>query len=344
MDLLECGPLSTGLYIRHPSSFQHDTGGHPENARRLTAIEEAMSDRGWLGMELLEAPAAERDQLQRVHTERHVDAIEEIAERGGGAIDLDTVASAGSFEAALHAAGGAVHGAERVLAEGGFAFCGLRPPGHHAERGRAMGFCLFNNVAVAAAHALETLGTDGVLILDWDVHHGNGTEEIFYDSSRVLYTSIHQSPLYPGTGAVADHGAGEGDGYTVNLPVPAGSGPDEFLALVQRVVAPIAREWRPGLLCISAGFDAHRDDPLANCMLDEGAYADMAATMRSLGAELGAPILVCLEGGYDLGALASATVATLEALSDEREPREAPSEPATAYRRHHSAFWPVLRE
>src|SRR5262249_35780509 len=154
--------VSEALYVRHPSSFEHDTGGHPENAARLTAIEEAMSDRDWLGLELVEAPAATREQLLRVHDEAHIDSIEQLAARGGGMIDLDTVASAGSWEAALHSAGGAVLAAERLLASGGYAFCGLRPPGHHAERARAMGFCLFDNVAVAAAHALEALGAERV--------------------------------------------------------------------------------------------------------------------------------------------------------------------------------------
>jgi acetoin utilization deacetylase AcuC-like enzyme len=331
-----------GLYVRHPSSFQHDTGGHPENARRLTAIEEAMSERDWLGMELVEAPAATREQLERVHSPIHVDSIQELSERGGGPIDLDTVASAGSWEAALHAAGGAAHAAERLLSDGGFAFCGLRPPGHHAERDRAMGFCLFNNVAVAAAHATTELGVERVLVLDWDVHHGNGTEAIFYDSPQILYSSIHQSPLYPGTGAATDFGSGEGEGYTVNLPVPPGSGPDEFLSLVQTLVAPIAREWKPGLLCISAGYDAHRDDPLANCELDDAAYGDMAATMRDLAAELEVPVLICLEGGYSLGALSRSVVATLEAFSGERAPRSAPAERAAPYRERPARFWPVL--
>jgi acetoin utilization deacetylase AcuC-like enzyme len=331
-----------GLYLRHPSSFRHDTGGHPENARRLTAIEEALSERDWLGLELVEAPAATREQLERVHSAAHVDSIEAISAGGGGMIDVDTAASEGSWEAALHAAGGAVHATERLLSEGGFAFCGLRPPGHHAERDRAMGFCLFNNVAVAAAHAIAECGAERVLILDWDVHHGNGTEAIFSGSDQVLYASIHQSPLYPGTGAATDFGTGAGEGYTVNLPVPPGSGPDEFLSLVQQVVAPIAREWKPGLLCISAGYDAHRDDPLANCELDDAAYADMSASMRELADELGVPLLICLEGGYSLAALSRSVVATLDAVSGGASAREAASESAAPYRQRLARFWPAL--
>ena len=335
--------MPPALYVRHPSSFRHETGAHPENPRRLAAIEEAMSERDWMGLELVEAPAVSREDLLRVHDERHVDAIRELAARGGGMIDMDTVASEGSWEAAQHSAGGAADAAGRLLAAGeGFAFCGLRPPGHHAERGKAMGFCLFNNVAVAAAHAIAERGAERVLVLDWDVHHGNGTEAIFYDSPEVLYASIHQSPLYPGTGAPSDVGAGAGEGFTVNLPVPPGAGPDEFLSLVQQVVVPIAREFRPGLLCISAGYDAHRDDPLANCELDEAAFADMAATMGRLGSELGAPVLVCLEGGYSLGALAASVTATIEALADGREPRGAPPDMASAQRARFARYWDSL--
>jgi acetoin utilization deacetylase AcuC-like enzyme len=335
--------MTPALYVRHPSSFRHETGAHPENPRRLAAIEEAMSERDWLGLELVEAPAVAREDLLRVHDERLIESIEELAGRGGGMIDMDTVASEGSWEAAQHAAGGAVEAADRLLEAGeGFAFCGLRPPGHHAERDRAMGFCLFNNIAGAASHAIGTRGLQRVLVLDWDVHHGNGTEAIFYDSAQVLYASIHQSPLYPGTGAPSDAGTGDGEGYTVNLPVPPGAGPDEFLSLVQQVVVPIAREWRPELLCISSGYDAHRDDPLANCELDEVAFADMAATMGRLGAELGTPVLVCLEGGYSLGALAASVPATIEALADGREPREAPAEMAASQREYFARHWPSL--
>jgi acetoin utilization deacetylase AcuC-like enzyme len=333
--------VPSGLFVSHPSSYEHDTGGHPENAGRLRAIKRALDGAGWPGLERAEAPAVEREQLLRVHSAAHVDAIEELCARGGGMVDMDTLASERSFDAALHAAGGPLWAVERLLGgDARFAFCALRPPGHHAEASRAMGFCLFNNVAVAAAHALE-LGAKRVLVLDWDVHHGNGTEAIFAGSDRVVYASLHQWPLYPGTGAADFRGEGVGEGYTVNLPVPPGAGPDEFLSLVQNVVVPIALEFEPGLHAISAGYDAHRDDPLADCALDAGAFADMAATMRDLAAELDVPILVCLEGGYDLEALGDSVVATVEALAGDGRPRRAPSEPAEAHRARHRATWPL---
>jgi acetoin utilization deacetylase AcuC-like enzyme len=293
---------------------------------------------------VVEAPAAEIEQLLRVHDPAHVKAIEALVERGGGNIDNDTVASPGSWEAALHAAGGAVHAVDRLLGDEGapdFAFCGLRPPGHHAEADRAMGFCLFNNVAVAAAHARAAHGIERALILDWDVHHGNGTEAIFYEDPSVLYASLHQSPLYPGTGAAGDTGSGEGDGFTVNLPVLPGAGSDEFLALTQHVVAPIAREFSPGILFISAGYDAHAADPLAQCELDEACFRDMAATMRGLGEELEVPVVICLEGGYNVGALAASVVATIEGLQG-GDARIAPTAPAEPYQAGQAGHWPVL--
>ena len=309
------------LYLSHPSSAAHETGAHPENPARLAAVEARLAEAGWPGLERVEAPAASREQLARVHTDAHIEAIERLSARGGGPIDLDTVASAGSWEAALHAAGGAVTAVEALLDGGaGAAFCGLRPPGHHAERARAMGFCLFNNVAVAAAHALAACGVDRVLVLDWDVHHGNGTEDVFARSAAVLYASIHQWPLYPGTGPAEYEGEGEGDGYTVNLPVPPGSGSEEFCALVQHVVVPIARAYRPGLIAISAGYDAHRDDPLASCMVDTDGFARMTASVRRVADELEVPVLVCLEGGYSPRALAESVLATVTALDGDGEP------------------------
>jgi acetoin utilization deacetylase AcuC-like enzyme len=230
-------------------------------------------------------------------------------------IDADTVASPGSYEAALHAAGGAAMGAERLLGGERFAFCGLRPPGHHAEASRAMGFCLFNNAAVAAAHALATGGADRVLILDWDVHHGNGTQAIFADSDRVLYASIHQSPLYPGTGPADYLGDGPGEGYTVNLPVPPGSGSEEFLALVQHVVAPIARSFAPDLIVISAGFDAHRRDPLANLQLVDTDFAWVTKVLMEVADKTAEGRLIStLEGGYDLEGLTQSAAAHVMAL------------------------------
>jgi acetoin utilization deacetylase AcuC-like enzyme len=330
------------LYYSHPSSQRHDTGGHPENAGRLVAIEAELERGGWAGLERVEAPAASRDQLLLVHEPAHIDAIEEFCAHGGGMIDMDTVASADSYEAALHAAGGAAAAAERVLANGdGAAVAALRPPGHHAERDRAMGFCLFNNAAVAAAHAIEECGAGRVLILDWDVHHGNGTEAIFAADPRVLYASIHQWPLYPGTGAAEYAGEGEGEGYTVNLPVPAGAGSDEFAALVEHVICPIARAYEPGLILISAGYDAHRDDPLAGCAVETEAYGQMTASLRDVAAELRVPVLVCLEGGYSPSALAASLAATVAALDGEGESRGAPAEAAEPHRSRLRARWPL---
>ncbi len=205
-----------------------------------------------------------------------------------------------------------------------------------------MGFCLFNNVAVASAHAIEAGGAERVLVLDWDVHHGNGTEAIFADSQEVLYASIHQWPLYPGTGPAEYVGTGAGEGYTVNLPVSPGSGADEFLALVQHVVVPIGRDFRPGFVAISAGYDAHRRDPLAECSVDTQGFADMAASMRDLAAELNVPVLVCLEGGYAPDALAESVLATVEALEGDAEPATAPAEPARPYAERHRERWPAL--
>jgi len=330
-----------GLYLRHPLSFEHDTGAHPENADRVRAIEARLERDDWQGLTVTEAPAASPEMLERVHRREHIEAIEALSARGGGMIDVDTVASARSYEAALRSAGGAAAAAERLMAGAErFAFCGLRPPGHHAERARAMGFCLFNNVAVAAAHALAAAGADRVMVVDWDVHHGNGTQDVFYESPEVLFASIHQSPLYPGSGDPGEAGAGAGAGYTVNLPVPPGAGPDDFLALVQNVIVPLARRFEPDLLAVSAGFDAHRDDPLAECTLDETAYAEMAACLRDVAAELEIGVLACLEGGYALTALAESVSATIRAFTDPTlRAREAPPDAAAAHRARLAERW-----
>jgi acetoin utilization deacetylase AcuC-like enzyme len=256
------------------------------------------------------------------------------------------VTSAGSYEAALHGAGGAVELVDRLLA-GDFAagFSAHRPPGHHATRDRAMGFCLFNNVAVAAQHALDERGCERVFILDWDVHHGNGTNDIFHVSDRVLFVSIHQSPLYPGTGPASDTGSGAGTGFTVNLPVRPGSGDAVFGSLVEHVAVPLGEAFAPDLLLVSAGYDAHGEDPLGNCLVSEQGYAAMTASVRRLAERLGVPVACVLEGGYGLDALARSVAATVQTLAAEQLPvagETALAPQAAEARTRLSRWWPTL--
>jgi acetoin utilization deacetylase AcuC-like enzyme len=308
--------MAAGVFFSHPASAGHDTGDHPERAARTLAIERHLDETGWFGFERRDSPRVERDLLERCHSPGYVAALERLCAAGGGQIDQDTVVSSGSWEAALRSAGGAVAVVDVLLAEPEVAaFAAGRPPGHHALRARAMGFCLFNNVAIAAVHALTACGLERVLILDWDVHHGNGTNDLFHSSAEVLYASIHESPLYPGSGAASDRGSGAGEGFTLNLPVAPGSGDEEFCELVHSRVIPRAEEFRPQLILISAGYDAHVEDPLADCTVTEAGYATMTTAMRRVAEELDAPLGAVLEGGYELGALARSVAATLEALS-----------------------------
>src|SRR4051812_27177930 len=280
-----------------------------------------MERRDWLGYSVREAPAVDLRVLGGVHPATYIDEIRFMSERGGGAFDPDTIASEGSYDAALHAAGGGCALVEALVAgEASVGFSGLGPPGHHPEPRTAMGFCLFNNVAVAARHALDSLGLERVFVLDWDVHHGNGTNDIFHSSRDVLFASIHQYPWYPGTGPLSDVGSGEGEGFSINLPAPSGSGDDVWLSYVEHVVVPAARAFEPQLVLVSAGFDAHRDDPLGTCTLEASSFAHMGLWMRSLADALGVPVGGVLEGGYDLAALASSCAASLEALRDGGEP------------------------
>jgi acetoin utilization deacetylase AcuC-like enzyme len=312
---------SAPVFLDHSSSLQHDTGTHPEQPARIVAIERELSRRDWVGYRRVSSPAVDRAVLTAVHPESYVASIEAAASAGGAQLDLDTVVSAGSFQAALHAAGGAVALVDLLL--DGDAPCGFsahRPPGHHAESARGMGFCLFNNIAVAARYALDVRGLDRVMVLDWDVHHGNGTNDIFHASEQVLFVSIHQSPLYPGSGQASDVGAAEATGFTINLPVGPGSGDDVYCSLVEHVAAPLARAFAPQVILISAGFDAHREDPLAECQVTDQGFGAMTRAMRRVGDELAAPVGAVLEGGYALGALARSVAVTMQALAGGGEP------------------------
>ncbi|MFM9126896.1 MAG: histone deacetylase family protein [Solirubrobacterales bacterium] len=317
--------------FRSDASRLHDTSAMPEvpeRIARIEAIEGLLGARDWCGYEPLDSPVAADGLLELVHDPAYVSRIEQACATGE-ALDPETPTVPATMEAARHAAGGAAAMVDALLGGEAVGASLHRPPGHHAGRASASGFCLFNNVAIAAAHARAAHGIERVLVVDWDVHHGNGTEAIFWEDPRVCFVSIHQSPLWPGSGALADAGSGEGEGLTVNLPVPPGSGNEVWEALVAHVVEPVADAWSPGLVLVSAGFDAHRADPLAECMVDEAGFAAMARRIGSTGRRLGVPVGVVLEGGYDVDALAASVAATLEAVREEPEGEAPAPEPVS---------------
>jgi acetoin utilization deacetylase AcuC-like enzyme len=342
------GTPRPGLYLHHPACLEHDPRAyspyHPDTPERLIAIERTLEENAWAGWRRGEAPALEDALLELVHTRGHVERIRELSLAGGGAIDADTFVGEASYRAALHAAGGACEMTRLLLGgEERLGFCGVRPSGHHAEADRAMGFCLFNNIAVAAELAVRELGAERVFILDWDVHHGNGTAEIFRHRPDVLFASIHEGGIYPGTGPLGDVGSGAGEGYTINLPVPGGSGEELWLSLLEHIVLPVAHSFEPDLILLSAGFDAHRLDPLAGCRLETDSFAEMSRHLRALAGERGTPLGAVLEGGYEPQALAGSVLATLEALASEEPPRSAAPEAALTSRAaaQFAQYWPV---
>ncbi len=339
--------MSSGLYFDHPACLEHDPRAHmplhPDTPERLYAIEQALEQRAWLGWERRQAPLASELELKLVHSPEHVRAIRELCAVGGGTIDADTYVGEASDRAALHAVGGACAMTRALMAgEADFGFCAVRPPGHHAEPARAMGFCLFNNLAIAAALAIRELGARRVFVLDWDVHHGNGTAEAFRGRPDVLYASIHQAGLFPGSGPLADVGSEEGEGYTINLPVPAGCEEDVWLSLIQHVVLPAAIAFEPDLVLISAGFDAHREDPLAGVCLETTSFGEMARQVRDMARGLGVPVGAVLEGGYEPIVLADCVVETLEALTGSQAARSVAPELLTSLAAAQIGnYWPL---
>ncbi len=295
--------------------------GHPERPDRIRAVTAAIDSRGDALIRL--APrAATPDEILRVHSREHFDRIAEAVKRAPAQLDPDTYVSAESLEVALLAAGGSIELALRVARgelDGGLA--AVRPPGHHAESDRAMGFCLFNNVAIAARALQAQESVDRILILDWDVHHGNGTQHLFESDPSVLYASIHQYPLYPGTGAVGEIGVGRGEGFTLNVPLPAGCGDCEYVGVLQRLIEPAARSFNPEMILISCGFDAHRDDPLAAMNVTREGYRQMTAIARALADDLcSGRLAFVLEGGYAVSGLEQGVNAVLDVIEADISP------------------------
>lgn len=314
----------------------HDTGGHPEGPDRVTEIVDHLKSLdAWARLvEVTPRPATVED-LLLVHTEALVERVRRMAAGGGGELDPDTPVCARSFEIALLAAGGVLTALDQ-WAEGRVPFALVRPPGHHATPDRSMGFCLFNNVAIAARKLLAD-GLERVAIVDWDVHHGNGTQAVFYEESQVLFCSLHQWPLYPGSGWITECGAGEGEGFTVNLPMPVGSRDGDYMLALERVVLPIVEQFRPQALLVSAGFDPHSDEHLASLQMSEDGFAAMALRLLRLARRAcDGRLALALEGGYgrmtgyltggyDRTPVNRSVAAVLEALALEKAPDVGPA-------------------
>ncbi len=304
-------------YVYDPIYLKHDTGQHPENASRLEAIISHLEQTQLIRqLTLIQPRAASIEELSLVHSGQHISRVQEVGQGGGGWLDADTVMSPGSYGAALYAAAGVIRASEAVMqGEVGSTFALVRPPGHHATPQRAMGFCLFNNIAIAARYALAKYDLGRIAIIDFDVHHGNGTQESFYDSPQVLYISTHESPFYPGTGSIEETGRDEAKGTTVNIPLPAGCGDNEYLSVFEQIIVAAVRRFNPQLILVSAGYDTHWADGLAMMQVSVTGFAQMVRIIKELADELcSGRLVLTLEGGYNLTALAASVKATFDVL------------------------------
>ena len=304
-------------YVYDPVYLKHETGYHPENAKRLEAIMAHLEETGLIEqLTPVDPRPATVEELNYVHQASYISSLQDTAVRGGGWLDADTVMSPDSYDAALYAAGGAIEATDAVISgKMNSAFALVRPPGHHATRTAAMGFCLFNNIAIAARYAMKNHKIEKVAIIDFDVHHGNGTQEAFDSDPQVLYISTHQYPHYPGTGTIYETGSSAAQGSKVNIPLPAGSGDDEYRQVFEQVIVPVTRRFRPELILVSAGYDPHWADHLAMMEVSTAGFADMVRTIKVLAEEFcDGKSVFTLEGGYNLKALAASVKATFDVL------------------------------
>jgi acetoin utilization deacetylase AcuC-like enzyme len=303
--------------VYDPIYLKHDTGAHVENSSRLVETVALLEKSKLMGKLVPIAPrAAILEELSLAHSQSHISRIRGSSARGGGWLDGDTYASPASYDVAIQAVGGVLNGLDAVMrAEINHAFALVRPPGHHATADEAMGFCLFNNIAIAAEYAKRKHNLDRILIADFDVHHGNGTQEIFYSDPKVLYFSTHEYPWYPGSGSIHENGSGDGKGFTVNVPLPAYCGDNEFLRAYKEILVPVAKRFQPQLILVSAGYDPHWADQLSMMQLTCSGFAGIVSIIKELADELcQGKLLLSLEGGYHLEALSHSIKATLEVL------------------------------
>ncbi len=317
-----------------PIFEEHKTGyGHPERPERLPASLGALKESGLLDVVDIRPPAdATLKDIELIHSQKYIQQVQRVSERGGGQLDMDTTLSEASYRAALRAAGALVNSVDGCLSgEFSRSFCLVRPPGHHALPNRGMGFCVFNNVAIGARYAISRKGLDRIMIVDWDAHHGNGTQDVFYKDPSVMYVSLHQYPHYPGTGEVDETGQGNGKGYTINLPFPAGTGEKHYLEAFEKVIIPAGRRFAPDLVMVSAGYDSHVGDLLCSMRLNDLSYRKMTDLLVGLAKECcNGRLIVTVEGGYNLEAMGRSVVQTTGALAGVEVPGKDEAAEATA--------------
>jgi acetoin utilization deacetylase AcuC-like enzyme len=326
-------------FVFHEGYLRHDTGAHPERAERLIWTMRKMAESGITEqLKQILPERASREEIEYVHAAPYVQQVEAVCKRGGGMLDLDTPVCRDTCETALLAAGGLIKAVDEVMRASDtlkHVFALIRPPGHHATSMRGMGFCIYNNIAIAAEHLKRRYGLNRILIVDWDVHHGNGTQHIFFEDPSVLYFSTHQYPHYPGTGWIDEVGNGEGRGFTVNVPLPAGTGDAGYLYALNTILVPIALEFRPEFVLVSAGFDAHAADPLASMNVTSqgfGLFTDLIVELARKNSQ--GRVVMALEGGYNLEALAESILSVFKALVSNGEGRlETGGEPTSAIER-----------